>query len=527
MKTGVAARLLGAFLLWFGWASSASADWHVAESDNFVVYADDKAADVEQFAEYLERYHSAIELLTGRKLPPPSPSSRVTIFVVGGQEDVRELAGNNSRSVAGFYIPRASGSKAFVQDIKASGRETSFSMIVLLHEYAHHFLISSSRFSMPRWLGEGSAEFFASTRFLDDGTVSIGRPAMHRAGELAYSREVPIEELFDHELYEENRGKRYDSFYGRSWLLYHYLHFSDERKGQLTRYQNAIGTGKSSIDAAKAAFGDLGALERELDRYVRQRRMSAYGLKPEMLQTGPIDVRKLPEGEAEMMPLRIRSQRGVNAEQAEELVLEAREVAADYPSDAGVLTALAEAEYDAGNDDAAIAAADKAIALDPSRANAYVQKGYALFRKAETADDRDAAYTKAMKPLGALNRLENDHPVPLMYYYRSFAERGMEPPEDARHALERAAQLAPFDKGLWFQVAMMQAQEGKIELAGLSLAPLANDPHGGSLASRAATIRKLLDDAPEGEAFLPPVIIDIPDVVGADGDDSDDGEDDD
>nr|WP_161593686.1 DUF1570 domain-containing protein [Parerythrobacter lutipelagi] len=525
MKTGVAARLLGAFLLWFGWATSASADWHVAESDNFVVYADDREKDIRRFAEYLERYHSALEYVLSRDVPKPSPSNRLTIFVVGGQKDIRELTG--SSSIAGFYIPRASGSMAFVQDITFKSDYPSFTTIILLHEYAHHFLISSSRMSMPRWLSEGSAEFFSSASFNKDGSVKIGRDARYRAYELAGSNSVSVEELLDPELYEENRGDRRDDFYGRSWLLYHFLQFSDDRQGQLSEYAQLMAQGMSSLEAGQTAFGDLKSLERDLVLYQMERRRAYLELPAEILTQTKVTLRKLPEGEAEMMPIRIRSQHGVNEEKAQEIVLDAREVAADYPSDAGVLTALAEAEYDAGNDDAAIAAADKAIALDPSRTNAYVQKGYAMFRKAETADDRDAAYTKAMKPLGALNRLENDHPVPLMYYYRSFAERGMEPPEDARHALERAAQLAPFDKGLWFQVAMMQAQEGKIELAGLSLAPLANDPHGGALASRAATIRKLLDDAPEGEAFLPPVIIDMPDVVGADGNDNDDREDDD
>ncbi|MCP5384433.1 MAG: hypothetical protein H6913_07440 [Altererythrobacter sp.] len=500
-----------------------AAKWHVAESNHFVVYADDKPDDVERFSEYLERYHSAMEFLTGRKLPAPSPSNRVVIFVVGDRNEFREFAG--SREIAGFYIPRAGGSRAFVQSVSFSSRETDFSLIVLMHEYAHHFIMSSMRTSLPRWVNEGAAEFYASTRFKDDGSIIVGRPALHRRGELIYAREVPAEELFDHEQYSRNRGKRSDAFYGRSWLLYHYLHFSDERAGQMGEYLHAIAGGKSSIDAAREVFGDLDKLEKELDAYARSRKMTVYNLSPEKVSVGAITVRELPEGEAEMMPLRIQSQRGVDREEALELVEEAREIARKYPNDPGVQTALAEAEFDAGNDDAAIAAADRAIALDPDRPNAYVQKGYALFRKAETAEDRDAAYTEAMKPFSALNRRENDHPLPLIYYYRSFAERGLEPPENARHALERAALLAPFDHGLWFQVAVMQAQEGKIDLARRSLAPVASNPHGGPLAERASLFRDLLENAVEGEPSNPPVIVEIPDIITDDGGENDgDGE---
>jgi len=199
------------------------------------------------------------------------------------------------------------------------------------------------------------------------------------------------------------------------------------------------------------------------------------------------------------MPLRIRSQRGVDSEQASEIVLEAREFAAKYPDDPGVFAALAEAEYDAGNDAEAIAAADRAIAIDPRLKNAYVQKGYALFRLADDADEPEAAYDDAMKPFSALNSIENDHPLPLIYYHRSYAQRGMEPPENAKHALERAAQLAPFDKSLWFQVALMQAQEGKVRMAGQTLLPLANDPHGGRGAERAERFMKALRIMEEGK----------------------------
>ena len=178
----------------------------------------------------------------------------------------------------------------------------------------------------------------------------------------------------------------------------------------MSRYWQLISSGTRSIDAARQAFGELDRLEKELDAYQSKRRMLGYVLEPEKLPIGPVRVRKLPEGEAEMMPIRIRSQRGVTPELAAELVVDARKVAAEYPDDPGVLTALAEAEYDSGHDDGAIKAADRAIAIDPSRKNAYVQKGYALFRKAEQAEDVDAAYRRAMVPFAKLNKLENDHP---------------------------------------------------------------------------------------------------------------------
>ncbi len=499
----------------------ARAEWYEASSDHFVIYADDKEADIRKFAENLERYHSAMAFVLKAKIEKPSPSNRVTIYVVGGERDMRALTGG-SRTIGGFYIPRAGGSRAFVQDIRNTKGYPHFSTIVLLHEYAHHFLISSSNFAQPRWLSEGSAEFFAAAGFNSDGSLLIGRPAQHRGGELVFADPVHVRELLDPALYEKQRGKGYDAFYGKSWLLYHYLTFSEERRGQLGKYLVSLFNGMPQLEAGEEAFGDLDVLERELATYLRSRRMLTFVLPPDKLSIGsPITLRKLPLGEAAIVPVMIRSQRGVNDEEAAELLIDARAIAAKYPEDAGVLAALAEAEYDAGNDAEAIAAADAAIARDPSRTNAYVQKGYALFRQAQEADDKQAAYEAAMKPFKALNAIENDHPLPLIYHYRSFAERGVEPSENARAALEFAAsKLAPFDQSLKLNAGMMLIDEGKHSIARDFLAPVAANPHGGGAAARAKLLMALIADKADGETVNLrdlPEPVETPDVTAAGG----------
>lgn len=479
--------------------SAAQADWYEAQSEHFVIYADDSEKDILRFTENLERYHSAMEILLGRDLSNPSPSNRVTIFVVGDDKDMSNLSG--SRAIGGFYIPRAGASRAFVQEIRNQNGYPHRSTIILLHEYAHHFLISSSRFAMPRWMSEGMAEFFAAATFEGDGSLLIGRYAQHRQWEVGGPVPVSVQELLDPEVLRKNRGPNDNGFYGRAWLLFHYLTFSEDRSGQLEEYQRRLAQGESSLDAGKRAFGDLEKLDTELSAYSRAPTMKAERVPAEKLSKSSINLRKLPDGEARMMQFRIVSQRGVDREQATELLEDVRKVAKKYPDDPGVLSALAEAEYDAGNDLEAVAAADRAIALDPTRVNPYVQKGFALFRQADAVDepDRESAYDKAMKPFSALNARENDHPLPLIFYYRSFVEKGEEPTEQAKTALEMAARLAPFDQGLWMQVAMMQAEEGKIALAKDSLRPLIANPHGGSQVEFARRFIDILDQAKEGE----------------------------
>lgn len=160
-----------------------------------------------------------------------------------------------------------------------------------------------------------------------------------------------------------------------------------------------------------------------------------------------------------------------------------------------MLTALAEAEYDSGNDAPAIAAADKAIALDPAQVNAYVQKGYALFRQA-AAGGGEAGFKVARAPFVALNRVENDHPLPLLYYYLSFTRAGAKPSKLAVEGLARALELAPFDMGLRMTLAMEQLHGGQRDAARRNLAPIAYNPHPDPLAQRAREVITRLDADP-------------------------------
>ena len=481
---------------------AAQAEWLEASSPNFVVYADDSERDIGRFAEQLELYHQAMERLTGNDLPEPSPSNRVTVYVVKNERQVQKLYGDGAKYLTGFYVPRAAGSFAIVPRVDVRAGQPDLSMLVLLHEYAHHFLISNSRMPSPRWVGEGAAEFFASAEFPRAGGIKIGMPAYHRAGELLYAKDVKVAQLLDPTAYSQGTQKGFDAFYGKSWLLYHYLSLGKERPGQLRQYLTLIGRGKSSHEAGLEAFGDLDKLERELDDYLMQRQILTAVFGAEAFTPAKVSVRKLSQGEAAVMPLRIRSKRGVTREQALELLPEVRKVAGSFPRDPAVLAALAEAEFDAGEDERAIAAADAALALDPAQVNAYVQKGFALFRKAEDAEDQDAAYKAAVAPFVALNKLENDHPLPLVYYYRSFAQRGAAPPELALHGLERAAELAPFDLGLRMEVAVSQMLAGETAAARANLLPLAFNPHGGPLADAARQVIARLDEGAEGGEAL-------------------------
>ena len=192
-----------------------------------------------------------------------------------------------------------------------------------------------------------------------------------------------------------------------------------------------------------------------------------------------------------MMPMAIESRVGVTLEEARGLVPKARKVADQYPDDPAVLTALAEAEFDAGNDDAAIAAADRALAIDPKQINARIQKGYALGRKVRSGTLPNESWKDVRIEFLKANKIENDHPVPFVQFYLGYLAQNQPPTRNAIDGLERAMELAPFDASVRWLVAQQMVSDKRFKEAAQTLAPLAYSPHPDEHADMA---RKLLKD---------------------------------
>jgi hypothetical protein len=99
-----------------------------------------------------------------------------------------------------------------------------------------------------------------------------------------------------------------EAVYGRGWLLTHYLTFEPKRAGQLGRYLGGLNQGKPGIEVARAAFGDLKQLGRELESYLKRSKISALNIKPAAIATPKVEMRALNAGEAAMMTVRVRSE---------------------------------------------------------------------------------------------------------------------------------------------------------------------------------------------------------------------------
>lgn len=497
-------RLLLAVIALLSFTATARAEWLEASSDHFVIYGDQGAKAIREFADRLERFHAGMSVILRRPPTQPSPSNRVSVYVVTNEAKVRQVLGATNRYLAGAYLPRAGASIAIVPKLK--GARSKYDMsgeTILYHEYAHHFLWTLTARTFPRWFIEGFAEYFASVKFKSDGSIVFGVPATHRAAELAYSRDVPIRTLLEFDGGAGEKKKGHDSFYGQSWVLFHYLQTAPERAGQLQKYQQLLATGDTALEAAEGAFGDLDQLEKDMLSYIGRSKVTTFVVNAHALKTGTVNVRPLRAGEAEMMPVVLQSKAGVTQAEAVALLPEARRIEAKYPNDPAVLAALAEAEFDADNDDEAIAVAERALAIDPQQISAYLQKGYALTRKVKDAKLPYSAWKDVRSWWIKANRVENDHPIPLVQYYLSFVEAGEKPTRAAVDGLVWAMQLAPFDASVRWLVANQMILDDRYAEAANVLAPLAYSPHPGEHTERARRLLEEIESKAKGSAAPP------------------------
>lgn len=493
---------VGLMLLCLG--SSVHAAWHEARTKHFVIYSDDNPRNLEQFAVRLEKFDQAVRHITHMDDPPLGDGNRLTIFVLPNEGAVEKLHGG--KNVGGFYSPRASGSVAFVPRRAGYGGDSGWDEeVIFFHEYAHHLMLQNVDHPFPRWMVEGFAEFLSTAKINKDGSVLLGAAAQHRAYSLARGDWAPLETLLGDDYSGVSEDRREATVYARGWLLTHYLVFEPTRDGQAARYVDAVTRGVPPLQAATQAFGDLKQLDRDLRTYLRRitGSIAAMRIGSNSVQAGSVEIRALSDAAAAVLPLRIRSKRGVDRKTAEPLAIEVRKVHARFPADELVLRTLAEAEIDAGHANASEVAAEAAMKLNPRNTEALIYKARAIQERAQSAEgaQRTALFEQARKTFIAANKLDPEDPEPLLLFHLAHLAEGKVPTPNAIAALHYASDLAPHDLGLRMTSGMQYVQDGDLKAARRTLALVAFNPHGGKLAEVARAVIAKLDKGDAKGAF--------------------------
>lgn len=473
----------------------AAAEWMRAETPHFVVYADASEVAIRKQASDLELFDAALRRFQRVADTADSQHNKVTVFVVPSVEAVQRLG--RQANIAGFYQPRVSGSVAFTPKAGDSDYDYALSpRVVLFHEYAHHFLLGNFTAAIPAWFSEGYAEF-AGTAAINDSSVTLGGAANHRAYGLQSGRQLSAAELFapparmsDGEL---------DYLYGRGWLLTHLVLFDKARRQQFATYLDLLNRGTPSAQAATQAFGNLRNLDRALDE-AQSARLTGYVIQRSALPSPTIAVRPLSPGERALISYRMESTRGVDDRTAKPLFARARLGAAPYPTNAVAQGWLAEMAYDAGEDAAAEAAADAALAVDASNSQALLYKARVHLRRALKGGSADR-WKEARSWILKANRANTDDAAALLLFYESFGMAGETPSPGAISGLYRVVALAPQDESARFLAARQLLIDNDLDTARAVLRPLAFSPHQ-RRDNPAAKLLAALDSGKTGPAAL-------------------------
>jgi hypothetical protein len=461
-----------------GLASPARADWYEAKSKHFVIYGEAKSADeLGDYARKLERFDQAVRTARGMQDPPLTDANRLTIYVLKSPQEFARLRGDSWEGLMGIYMPSALGTRAFVAKNEAKLIDEMDSDTVFFHEYAHHLMLQSSSAALPTWLVEGFAEFLSTAKINADGTVTLGRPALHRAIAVnSTHHDLPLTMML-RETYDFLGGWADELRYGRGWLLTHYLTFEPTRRGQLDRYVANIQRGVSPIDSAVTVFGDLKKLDWELDQYADRKQLNVIVVRPDEAKVGGVDVRALSAAEVALLPTWMRLEFGVAKQRVAGIAAQARKLAEPYQNDPFAQATLAEAEYAAKHYDAANAAASRALATDPRYLRALIYKGEAETKIAK-AQGSGADWSYVRSAFLQANKVDTEYAAPLYLFYESFDEAGQKPSKNAVDGLLYAVALAPQDRGLRIEAVRELLIEERVSEAKAMLAPIAFLPHG-------------------------------------------------
>lgn len=483
---------------------AAHADWYQGSSKHFVVYSNDSPDQVRKMTTKLERFDRAVRVALGLKEPEVGPNARVIVFVLPQLADVQKMVGGGGRNIAGYYRSSfPSGPFAFVPKNNNEGGDLS-PLAVLQHEYTHHLMYSNwGDVVFPGWFSEGFAELFATARLEDNGSVVIGAVPVYRSYGIDQMNVYPVERLVSG---YPNYAQPMDTqiFYGRSWLLTHYMMFDAQRSKALAGYIGAINEGKSEAEANKI-LGITSSLDVKLNNYGARKSLPGATFSADQLKIGDVTTRPLTPGEAAVMPMMMRSHNGVDEKQAQEVVALVRKVAAGFPNDPGAQNELAEAEYDSGNFALSEAAADRVLAADPKSVHGLIYKGMAQLALLKAAGNTDPAkWTTARRWFLAANKADSLYSYPIQLYYESFAIAKQPATRAAKDGLLFAYQLSPQNLALRLEAARILLADNRVKAARVALEPIAYSERGGALADMAKKVISALDSggAPAAIAAL-------------------------
>ncbi len=431
-------------LLWEA-APAVQAEWLRVSSPNFELFTDAGEKAGREVVGRLEQIRQVFRDIGGHWKTSPLPV-RAYLFA-SGQEYQRYRPTPTSR---GFFHGGLERNLIVMQALGAATARVAF------HEYVH-LVLNHTAAALPRWLEEGTAEFYSTAR-VAGRKVILGDPIDNHLRILSLRPWLSARELAavttESPIYTQ--PDRIGVFYAQSWALVHMLHFSVGLPERLPRYARLLSEGASAEESFREAFSrPLDSLLEDLKQYVAAGRWRRLEVDWEPPGETAIEIEPLTPSETRLAIVDLQMQLGLWDASEEELRKTVRRAgdSAQVETARGML-AMARRDFQKAR-----AHFRAAIAAGSRQASTYYEYAMLLretggerqdiFRNLETAVHLNPTHADAWFLLGLLASNEGRH-------------------EDALEPLRRAAALRPRRSDFWHALALACRKTGRREEALLS-----------------------------------------------------------
>lgn len=459
--------------------------WVRAELPGVVLYSDGYPHETQRWALRLRLFDALLRQTLAVPASEAEAGSPLTVYLLNEGKDVERLTGR--KNLSGLYSPSIEGSFLIASRAPGYYRETLSGQSVLFHEYAHHFMYRHFTSAWPAWYREGLAEYAGTVTFDVDRIARVGQPNWPRMKYLG-GKPMPLETILTASVSDFPPGER-ARFYAWSWKLVYLLNASPGDREALQRYLRLFANGTPPLDAARAAFGDIGALEARLHALVPDphggRDIALAEASGENFAVSALD----PQA-SRLVDLRLERLAGGDSKRA---LAGLRALVASDPANAEARRELALALLPDSLNEAREQAL-RAVSLAPGDTRLQAVWADMAMRRikadpASTPADWDRLRAMLAKAVGP----ETRDPYALSLLFRSYLAEPRPAPPAAHAAMDRALALQPESYEVRLLAVYSLAMRGRLDEARRTAEILASDPHSGTLGKRAldllATLR--------------------------------------
>jgi hypothetical protein len=451
----------------------AHAAWQMAETEHFRVYSQGDAAGLTRQAALLEDYRSLLLKMTNAP-PPVADAPRLDIFLVNRMAMAQPYS-RIASDIAGFYTARPGRIAAFVETSQ-SGQP------ILLHEYAHHFMLASGAVAYPSWYVEGFAEYFMTATFKPE-RIEFGLADANRAVWLLNAPWQPLDRLISARPKLRSSSDR-AVYYAQSWLLTHYMFRAPGMPEKFDAYLKAVAAGEESVAAFRRHVDpDLVGLQSKLRRYLTGSKATFTRFSRPAGTPASVRLSRLsPSATRLLIPLTLL-ELGLDDDEKAKALADVRGKVADLGDDPLAQRTLALAELEHGDRATGRATIDRLLVAAPDDPVLLRWRAAAVAASAAPGS-RDAARRLLAR---SFKRDPSDWRT-LRAYVGLFDPMSTRLDKPTLDVLLRAYELAPQVPEIALETAVALTRNDQLADDAKVLAPLAYAPHGGTLATRAAAM---------------------------------------